>query len=53
MKIKTINKFFVGVTLSSINPLLEIVAKQQRLNIGRLREFNIIKSVLVNSIINN
>ena len=53
MKKSTVNIFFVGVKLSSIYPLLEQVATQQGLSLCRVREFNIAKQVLVNSIINN
>ena len=53
MKTKTVNKFFIGVKLSSIYPLLNQIAIQQGLNLNKVRELNIDKNVLVNSLVNN
>ena len=50
---KTIRKYFNGVKFSEIYPALEIVAKQNGLKLGKVREFRIAQSIIVNSIINN
>jgi len=53
MKKTAIRKFFSGTTISNTLPLLNIVAIQQGLNLSKVREYNIAKNVLINSIINN
>ena len=49
----TIKSFYKGVKFSVVAPMLNQVAQQNGLKLGKVRDLKIAKAILVNSIMDN
>jgi len=50
---EAIKNYYSGLRFSQVYPLLKQVAKQNGLNLSRLREYKIAKRILAHSIVKN